>query len=150
MDLTVHNNILLEIWWNMLIKFIRQIGKSPVKMINRKMNSRPCQTSEMELFPQVFSGFTRNSESCQRAFCKHSQKRKAGHYFCKKPHHGCLTRFWICFWTGFQSYGCFIFKSVWISKVTDNLLGKLLKLVERKCCSTELIFEPYVAHSNAS
>ena len=23
---------------------------------------------------------------------------------------------------GFQSYGCFIFKSIWISKVTDNLL----------------------------
>ena len=28
------------------------------------------------------------------------------------------------FWIGFQSYGCFIYKSIWISKVTDNLLGK--------------------------
>ena len=26
-----------------------------------------------------------------------------------------------------QSYGCFIFNSIWISKVTDNLLGKTKK-----------------------
>ena len=26
-DLTVHNTVLLDIWWNMLIKFSKQIGK---------------------------------------------------------------------------------------------------------------------------
>ena len=31
------------------------------------------------------------------------------------------------FWIDFQSYGCFIFKSIWISKVTDILLGKTRK-----------------------
>ena len=27
-DLTVHNAVLLDVWWNMLIKFSKQIGKS--------------------------------------------------------------------------------------------------------------------------
>ena len=50
MDLTVHNT---EIWWNMLIKSSKQIGNSFAKIINTKLNSKPCQTAEMELFPQV-------------------------------------------------------------------------------------------------
>ena len=54
MDLTVHNT---EIWWNMLIKSSKQIGNSFAKTINTKLNSKPCQTAEMELFPQVVTDF---------------------------------------------------------------------------------------------
>ena len=47
----------------------------------------------MELFPQVFSGFTGElrilSNIEDGAFCKNSQKRKAVGYFCKNLH-GCL------------------------------------------------------------
>ena len=52
MDLTVHNTVLLDTWWNMLIKFSKQIGYSFWKIIiikiNTKVNSKLCQTSEME------------------------------------------------------------------------------------------------------
>ena len=53
----MHNNVLPDIWWNMLIKFSKQIGKSFAKIVNAKMSSILCQTSEMELFPQVVTGF---------------------------------------------------------------------------------------------
>ena len=50
MDLTVHNAVLLDVWWNMLIKFSKQIGKSFSKTINGYLaNSKLCQTFEMEL-----------------------------------------------------------------------------------------------------
>ena len=49
----MHNTVLLDIWWNMLIKFSKQIDSSFVKMINTKVSSKPCQTSEMELFPKI-------------------------------------------------------------------------------------------------
>ena len=55
-DLTVHNIALIEIWWNMLIKFGKQIDNSLAKIINTKVNSRSCWTSEMELFPSVVTG----------------------------------------------------------------------------------------------
>ena len=32
---------LLDIWWNMLIKFGKQIGNSLAKIINTKVNSKP-------------------------------------------------------------------------------------------------------------
>ena len=51
------NTVLLYIWWNMLIEFSKQIGNSFAKIINTKVSSKPCQTSEMELFPQVVTGF---------------------------------------------------------------------------------------------
>ena len=54
MDLTVHNT---DIWWNMLIKFSKQIGNDIAKVINTQVNSKPRQTAEMELFPQVVTGF---------------------------------------------------------------------------------------------
>ena len=53
-DSTVHNT---DIKWNMLIKFSKQIGNSFAKMINTKVNSKPCQTAEMELLQQVVTGF---------------------------------------------------------------------------------------------
>ena len=31
MDLTVHNTVLLDMWWNMLIKSSKQIGKKSCK-----------------------------------------------------------------------------------------------------------------------
>ena len=34
MDLTMQNTVLLDIWWNMLIKFIKQISNTFVKIIN--------------------------------------------------------------------------------------------------------------------
>ena len=40
----------------MLIKFSKQIGNSFAKIINTKVSSKPCQTSEMELFSQVVPG----------------------------------------------------------------------------------------------
>ena len=54
MHLTVHNT---DIWWNRLSKFSKQTGDSFAKIINTKANSKPCQTAEMELFPQVVTGF---------------------------------------------------------------------------------------------
>ena len=53
-DSTVHNT---DIKWNMLIKFSKQIGNSFAKMINTKVNSKPCQRAEMELLQQVVTGF---------------------------------------------------------------------------------------------
>ena len=53
-DSTVHST---DIKWNMLIKFSKQIGNSFAKMINTKVNSKPCQTAEMELLQQVVTGF---------------------------------------------------------------------------------------------
>ena len=47
MDLSVHNT---DIWWSMLVKFSKQIGNSCAKIINTKVNSKPCQTAEIELF----------------------------------------------------------------------------------------------------
>ena len=44
-----------DIWWNMLIKFSKQIANTFAKIL--KANSKPCQTSEMELFLQVVTGF---------------------------------------------------------------------------------------------
>ena len=37
----------------MLIKFSKQIGNSYAKIINTKVNSKPCQTAEMELFAKI-------------------------------------------------------------------------------------------------
>ena len=34
MDLTVHNTVLLDIWWNMFIKFDKQIVNTFMKIIN--------------------------------------------------------------------------------------------------------------------
>ena len=45
------------IWWNMLIKFSKQVGNSFPKIIHTKVNSKPCQAAEMDLFPQVVTGF---------------------------------------------------------------------------------------------
>ena len=96
MDLAVHNTYLLDIWWNVLIKFSRQIGNSCAKIINTKVNSEFCQTSEMELFSQVATGFRGElrilSNSYDKVFCKNSEKRKAVHYFCKKLHLGMLGK----------------------------------------------------------
>ena len=41
-DLTVHNTVLLDIWWNTLFKFSKHIGNSLAKIINTKVNSRLC------------------------------------------------------------------------------------------------------------
>ena len=54
MDLTIGNT---DTWWNMLIKFSKEIENSFAKIINTKMNSKPCQTAEMELSLQVVTGF---------------------------------------------------------------------------------------------
>ena len=40
----------------MLIE-IALIGNSFVKIISTKVNSKPCQAAEVELFPQIFTGF---------------------------------------------------------------------------------------------
>ena len=52
----MHNT---DIWWNMLIKVSKQLGNTFAKIINTKVNSKPCQTAETELFLQVVTGFRR-------------------------------------------------------------------------------------------
>ena len=55
----------------MLIKFNKQIGNSfAAEIINTKVSSKPCQTYEMELFPQVLLASEENSESCQTSEMK--------------------------------------------------------------------------------
>ena len=49
----MHNTVLLDIWWNMLIKFSKQIGNSFAKIINTKENTKSCLTSKMKLFPKI-------------------------------------------------------------------------------------------------
>ena len=82
---------------NMLMKFSKQIGNSFAKIINIYVSSKLCQTSEMELFPQVTPGFRDEcrilSNIYDGAFCNNKQKRKAVHYFYKKSHLGCLKMF---------------------------------------------------------
>ena len=64
------------------------VGDSFAKITNTKVSSKLCQTSEIELFPQVVTGFRGElrilSNIYDGAFCKNTQKRKALHYFCKK------------------------------------------------------------------
>ena len=115
-ELTVHNSVFLDIWWNMSIKF----SKDPAKhlswsylqksFLGLRGNLESCQTSKMELFAKIVKN-----------------EKPLTHYFCKNLHLGCLTRFWICFWIGLHSYECFIFRKIWTSEVTDNLLGKTKK-----------------------
>ena len=76
-DLIVYNSVLLDLWWNMLIKFSKHIAntfaknnswlqrriKSPVKHLRwsffRKLllaseaNTESCQTSKMEVFAKI-------------------------------------------------------------------------------------------------
>ena len=63
MDLTAHNT---GIWWNMLIKFTKQIRISFAKIINTKVNSKPCQTAEI--------GFSRKSLLAIRGESYHTSK----------------------------------------------------------------------------
>ena len=49
--MTVYNT---DIWWYMLIKFSKQIGESFVKIINIKVDSKPCHRAEIELFCKWF------------------------------------------------------------------------------------------------
>ena len=104
-NLTVSNTVLLDIWWNMFIKFSIQIGNSLAKIINKKVNSRPCEISEMKLSRRLLLASRANSGSCQTSDMDLLPKIVKN----ENLHLGCLTRFWICFWIGFQSYGCFFF-----------------------------------------
>ena len=85
-----------------------------------KGNSKPWQTSMTEVFHEVVTGFRGKLRMLPNikdgAFCKNSLKLKAVHYFCK-----ILS---LDAWKGseYASEYAFIFKSIWISKVTDNLL----------------------------
>ena len=46
-SMTVHNT---DMWWNMLIKFGKQIGNSFARIINTNVTSKSCQIAEMEPF----------------------------------------------------------------------------------------------------
>ena len=54
-----------------------------------KSNSKPCQTSEMKLFPQVVTGFRDKlrilSNILDEAFCKNSRKQKKSSLFLQNP-----------------------------------------------------------------
>ena len=62
-----------------------------------KANSKHCQTSEMELFPKVVTGFRGELRVLLNiyngAFFKNSQKLKVVHCFCKNLHLEFWTRF---------------------------------------------------------
>ena len=53
-----------------------------------KANSKPCQTSEMELFPQVVTGFRGElrilPNIVDEALCKNSKKTKSRSLFLRK------------------------------------------------------------------
>ena len=70
----MHNT---NICWNMLIKFSKQIGNNFAKIINTKVNSKLCQTADMELFLLVVAGFRGQLRILpyieDGAFCKNSQ-----------------------------------------------------------------------------
>ena len=82
--MTVHNT---GIWWNILIKFRKQIEDSFAKIINIKVNSKPCQTLWWSFFWKSLLASMANSEPCHTSkmelFAKNSQKRKAVHYSAK-------------------------------------------------------------------
>ena len=89
MDLTVRNTVFA---WYMIISNLvnKQIGNSFAKRIYTKGSSKPCQTSEMKLFPQIATGCRGELRILPNiydgTFCQNSQKRKAVHFFCKKLH----------------------------------------------------------------
>ena len=60
------------------------------------MNSKLCQTAEMELFPRVVAGFFRGERrilpcTLDGDFCKNSQQQKAVHYIFAKT---CILDVW--------------------------------------------------------
>ena len=85
------------IWWNILIKFRKQIEDSFAKIINIKVNSKPCQTAVMELFLEVVTGFNGELRTLpyikDGAFCKKELQTKSRSLFCKNLNLGCLTGF---------------------------------------------------------
>ena len=102
LDLTMHNAV-------MLIKFSKQIANTFAKIIN-------SYKGEFKTLSNIWNGTfsaksllasEANSECWQTTkmefFAKNSQRLKAVHYLCKNLYLGYLTRFWICFWIGFQS-----------------------------------------------
>ena len=63
-----------DIWWNMLIKFSKQFGNCFAKIINTKVNSKPCQTAEVELFHKFLLASEANSDSCHTSKTELSAK----------------------------------------------------------------------------
>ena len=112
-------------------KFSKQIANSFAKIINSyKSEFKGMSNSRDGAFSASCYRLQRWTQNLAKygakdgIFCRNSQKLKTIHYFGKNHHLGCLTRFLICFWIGFQRLGCFIFKSIWISRVINNLPGK--------------------------
>ena len=60
----MHNT---DIWWNMVIKFTKQIGITFANIINRKVNSKPCQTADIGFFRKSLLASEANLESCHRS-----------------------------------------------------------------------------------
>ena len=65
MNLTVHNTVLLDIWWNMLIKFSKQIGNSFAKIIDKKVYPNPAKHLRWSFFRKLLLASEANSESSQ-------------------------------------------------------------------------------------
>ena len=63
MDLTVHNTVMLDIWWNILINFSKQIGNSLVKIVNTKMIQDPVKHLRWSFFTELLLDSEANSES---------------------------------------------------------------------------------------
>ena len=84
-----------DIWWNTLIKFSKETGNNFAKIIKNKNSLKPSQTTEMELFLHVVTGFSGElrilATPKMEVFANNSENRKAVCYFCKNLQLGCLT-----------------------------------------------------------
>ena len=57
------NTVLFDKWRKMLINFSKQIGNNFLEIINAKMSSKPCKTSEMEISPRTSYWLQRQTQN---------------------------------------------------------------------------------------
>ena len=62
--LSVHNTVLLDIWWNILIKFNKQIANTFAKIMAAKANSIPFKHPRWSLFCKLLLASEPNSDPC--------------------------------------------------------------------------------------
>ena len=85
----MHDTVLLDILWYMLMKFSKQIANTFAKIIN--------DYDEMGLFPQVVTGFRGEFKILHNylrlSFLQKQSKIKVVYCFCKNLHFQYLIRF---------------------------------------------------------
>ena len=85
MNLTVHKS---DTWWNMLIKFNKEIGNNFAKINKIKIIKDPIKQLRWSFIRKLLLASEANSESCHiskiKLFARNSQKQKVVHDFCKR------------------------------------------------------------------